>query len=173
MIDNLKTLNEASGSEAQAWFRNHILESSVCDDWIEPTMQKRPFSSVPQLLSTAEASWRGLSETQRIEMMNGHPEIGKAESTAGDPEGMEAAEQRGMADASPELSEQIDADKSLYRKRFGFIYMIFATGKSATELAQALSDRLRNTREKELATATTEFWRINRKRMMDKLGSVE
>jgi len=172
MISDLDSFNEASDSEVHVWFRDQIFESSLCDDWIASILQKHPFDSLPQLLELAEAALRDdLSETKRIEMMNGPPEIGQAEATAGDPNGMEAAEQRGMVDASPELAAQIDSEKALYRERFGFIYMIFASGKSAAELAQALHDRLHNTREEELATATLQFWLINRKRMMDKLGN--
>jgi len=171
MITDFGSLNEASNSEVHSWFRDQIFESTLCDDWIASICEKRPYDSLPQLLERAEAALRdGLSETKRIEMMNGHPEIGQAEATAGDPNGMEAAEQRGMVDASPELAAQIDSEKALYRERFGFIYMIFASGKSAPVLAQALHDRLEHTREEELATATTQFWLIHQKRIMDKLG---
>lgn len=174
MIRDLASFNESSDSEAKAWFRDQVLESNVCDEWIDAILAQRPSSSslwtLPQLLATCESTWHNhLSASQRITMMNGHPEIGKTEATVGDPNGMEAAEQRGMAAASPELAVQIDQNKALYRERFGFIYMIFATGKSAQELAQDLQARLDNTREEELATASVEFWRINQKRIIDKL----
>ena len=170
MIHDLKSFNEASHSQAEEWVRDKILESHVCDEWIQGILSKRPFGSPQALLTTAEAAWRDLPDAKRIEMMNGHPEIGREEATAGDPEGMEAAEQRGMAQASPSLAAQIDVDKASYRQRFGFIYMIFATGLSADDLAAALRERLLRTWPEELATATTEFWRINRKRFVDKLG---
>lgn len=169
MINDLNSFNEASQSQAQEWIRDEILESNVCDEWIQGIVSQRPFTSPQDFLTTAEAVWSALDEAKRIEMMNGHPEIGYKEATA-DPEGMEAAEQRGMASASPALVAQMERDKATYRERFGFIYMIFATGKSAAELATALQERLKNTRRQELATATTEFWRINQKRFMDKLA---
>mmetsp|Transcript_5065 Transcript_5065/g.9682 ORF Transcript_5065/g.9682 Transcript_5065/m.9682 type:complete len:183 (-) Transcript_5065:50-598(-) len=174
MICDLKSFNDASEQDARTWFREQVLESNVCDAWIDQILSQRPFDLAEIFLETAETAWRGgLSESQHVVMMNGHPEIGRTEATSGDPNGMEAAEQRGMSDCPPALAAQIDADKAVYRQRFGFIYMIFATGLSSDELARALQERLANTREEELETATTEFWRINRKRLMDKLGFMD
>ena len=174
MICDMKSFNEASEQDARSWFREQVLESNVCDVWINQIISQRPFGTAEQFLNAAETTWRdGLSESQRIIMMNGHPEIGQAEATDGDPNGMEATEQRGMKECSPALAAQIDADKAVYRQRFGFIYMIFATGLSANDLAEALRERLNNTREEELETAITEFWRINRKRLIDKLGLMD
>ena len=169
IINDLKSFNKASQPQAQEWIRDEILESNVCHEWIQGILSQRPFTSPQDFLTTCQTVWRALDETKRIEMMNGHAEIGYNEATA-NPEGMEAAEQRGMASASPALVAQIDRDKATYRERFGFIYMIFATGKSAAEMASDLQERLKNTRQQELAMATTEFWRINQKRFMDKLA---
>lgn len=166
-IHNLQTLNESSPAEAHAWFRDEIVESVHCEAWITSLMSHRPFGSMEVLLNQAERCWRNLSSDNRVQMMNGHPEIGQVEATAHG--AMEAAEQQGMVDAEPAVATQIDADKKTYRRKFGFIYMIYATGKSAEELAQALQTRLLHTREQELETATTEFWRIHEKRLRDKL----
>jgi 2-oxo-4-hydroxy-4-carboxy-5-ureidoimidazoline decarboxylase len=177
MIHSLSELNEASRLEALQWFRDEIVESSSSptptryDAWLAAIVTQRPYASPTEFLRTVETTWRALSEDRRIDMLNGHPEIGKAEATQGDPDGMEAREQRGMAGASDALAAQMDQDKAVYRQRFGFIYMIYATGKTADELADALRHRLaHNTREEELAIATTEFWRIHEKRLRDKLG---
>ena len=167
VIDSWQAFNKASHSEVLQWFREQVVESVLCDAWIESMLAHRPYAEPQHFLTIVEATWRGLSDQERIDMMNGHPEIGKSEATEGS--AMEATEQLGMSQASDELTARIDRDKAIYRQRFGFIYMIFATGKTAEELAEALQNRLKNTREEELAIATTEFWRIHEKRLKDKL----
>lgn len=167
MIVDLASLNAASTTAALAWFRNNITESSLCDEWGAAIMGQRPFDTRDDLLATAERTWQSLSDQQRVTILNGHPEIGRTEAVSyGE---MEAQEQAGMLTASNAVAERINQDKAAYRQRHGFIFMIFATGLSADELADALKQRLDNSRDEELKTATTEFWRIHEKRLRDKL----
>jgi 2-oxo-4-hydroxy-4-carboxy-5-ureidoimidazoline decarboxylase len=171
IINSLRAFNEASSDTAYTWFRDEIVESVLCDAWIHPLVQQknnRPYTSFTEFLHTAEHIWRNLSKEERITILNGHPEIGKVEATAYG--AMEAAEQQGMIHADPVIAAQIEVNKRMYKERFGFIYMIYATGKSATELATALELRLQQSRAQELATATTEFWKIHEKRLRDKLS---
>jgi 2-oxo-4-hydroxy-4-carboxy-5-ureidoimidazoline decarboxylase len=62
---------------------------------------------------------------------------------------------------------------SEYEARFGHIYIVCATGKTAAELLTIVRDRLRNTPETELAIAANELRKITRVRLEKLLGATE
>ena len=65
-----------------------------------------------------------------------------------------------MASAADTIREELAQKNDAYFDRFGFIFIICATGKSAAEMLQQLRARLRNSRETEIAIAAAEQQKI-------------
>jgi OHCU decarboxylase len=71
-----------------------------------------------------------------------------------------AAEQAGVSDASDAVITRLAAGNAAYEQRFGFIFIVCATGKTAAEMLALLEERLDNDRDTELAIAAEEQLKI-------------
>lgn len=142
--------------------------------WVQQMTALRPFASTEQLYATAERVWRGLSVDDHLEAFAHHPRIG---ATPGELERRFAAtaaqsshEQAGVAAARAETLEALRAGNVAYEQRFGFVFLVFATGKSADEMLALLNERLGHERTRELQIAAEEHVKITRLRLK-RLGS--
>ena len=136
--------------------------------WVNRMVEGRPYPGIAEMLERAGEHWSGMVETDWLEAFEGHPRIG-------DPESLKAKYRATLATASGEQSSVRQADESTlaglaegnqaYFERFGFIFIIFASGKSAPEMLANLQNRLGNSRQTELATAAAEQWKITRRRL--------
>jgi 2-oxo-4-hydroxy-4-carboxy-5-ureidoimidazoline decarboxylase len=109
-----------------------------------------PFDTFDDLLRVSEASFAELEEPDCLEAFSGHPKIGER----GD--AVSSSEQAGVADASGSIRDQLAEINRRYEERFGFIFIVHATGKSAEEMLDVARGRLENTRDEEVANATGE-----------------
>ena len=127
-----------------------------------------PFSSFDEVLRSSSEIWFGLSEKDWLEGFAGHPRIGDKEtirkklSASG---AWSKHEQSGVSSAPEEVLENLSRLNNEYYEKFGFVFLIFATGKSAGEMLAALSERLHNSREKEVQTAALEHDKITKLRL--------
>jgi 2-oxo-4-hydroxy-4-carboxy-5-ureidoimidazoline decarboxylase len=129
----------------------------------------RPFASDESLYLTAEAIWRSLGEADFLEAFGGHPQIGatveelasKFATTAG----WSSSEQGAVKGADLKTLEALRDGNVEYKERFGFIFIVCATGKGASEIAALLQSRLDNGRAQELAIAAAEQGKITRLRL--------
>jgi 2-oxo-4-hydroxy-4-carboxy-5-ureidoimidazoline decarboxylase len=145
----------------------------VCERWIAPVAAGRPYASREALLAVGEAVWAQLlepvlMEPYLLEAFAGHPKIGDLDSLRERYSGgreLAAAEQAGVADADEALLQRLAEGNRAYEERFGFIFIICASGRSAEEMCEALEQRLRNDRETELAVAGAEQGKILRLRL--------
>ncbi len=163
---DIETFNTLEPSEAADVMRC----SCAASRWVGRVVDGRPFSGVMELLAKAEERWSGMMEADWLEAFDGHPRIG-------DPESLKAKFRTTLATASVEQSSVRQADEETltdlvegnqaYFDRFGFIFIIFASGKSAPEMLAQLRNRLGNSRQAELATAAAEQWKITRRRLED------
>jgi allantoinase len=152
--------------EAEA--RGELLRCCGSKRWAEQMAARRPFTSIDDLLATADAVWDGLDRADRLEAFAAHPKIGdlnalraKFASAAS----WAAGEQAGVAGA-PEATLRALADGNRdYEARFGHIFIVFATGKTADEMLGLLRARLGNDPETELAIASAEQAKITRLRL--------
>jgi 2-oxo-4-hydroxy-4-carboxy-5-ureidoimidazoline decarboxylase len=142
--------------------------------WVERMLARRPFTSSEELYASAEAEWRAASREDQLEAFGHHPRIGedmaalrrRFQSTAS----LSSREQAGVADAGEATLRALRDANARYFERFGFIFIICATGKSAAEMLAALESRLGNEPDVELAIAAQEHAKITRLRLQG-LGS--
>ncbi len=131
----------------------------------------RPFASIDALYCAADEQWRLLDRTDILEAFAAHPKIGGSEAATGD--GSKDArtarwsteEQAGVRHASDPVAQRIAEGNRAYEARFGYIFIICATGKSAAEMLAALDARLRHGPVEELRIAAEEQRRITRLRL--------
>jgi 2-oxo-4-hydroxy-4-carboxy-5-ureidoimidazoline decarboxylase len=136
--------------------------------WVQDLLQKRPFSDENNLLQMADSCWTDKDEADFMEAFSHHPKIGdlnslreKFASTAH----LAASEQGSVAAASEEILQGLAKGNADYEQKFGFIFIVCATGKSAAEMLELLQNRLPNSREDELQIAAGEQAKITRIRL--------
>jgi 2-oxo-4-hydroxy-4-carboxy-5-ureidoimidazoline decarboxylase len=136
--------------------------------WTDFMLKGRPFKSRDAVLRAAEANWSVMGARDWLEAFEHHPRIGdkdalreKFAKTAA----WAAGEQAGAAAADDATLEALAAGNAEYEDKFGFIFIVCATGKSAREMLDLLNARLPNLREAELKLAAAEQAKITKLRL--------
>ena len=142
--------------------------------WVQAMVERRPFRSLVRALNEAEEIWWSLAPEDWREAFDHHPRIG--ERSAATPQGIvarawSADEQRSVAVSSDGTRQALVEGNREYERKFGHIYLVCATGKSAEELLALLRARLSNDAETELRVAAGEQAKITRLRLEKLFGS--
>ena len=137
--------------------------------WVEAMLAQRPFASRSALLATAAEVWANLGPADYLEAFAHHPEIGAnleslRDKFAGTAD-WSGAEQSGAANASEATLLALRDGNATYRARFGYSFIVCATGKTAEEMLGLLRARIDHSPEQELAVAATEQAQITRLRL--------
>lgn len=134
-------------------------------------LELRPFASTAALLHGAEREWRRLGRADYLEAFTHHPQIGEdleaLRSRFAGALDVAAREQAGVANASEPLLLALRDNNRAYRERFGHIFIVCATGKTAAEMLALLRARLSAEPDAELATAAEEQAKITRLRLLE------
>jgi 2-oxo-4-hydroxy-4-carboxy-5-ureidoimidazoline decarboxylase len=133
--------------------------------------RRKEFDSPEEMKLAAEGYFLSLLEADWLEAFAAHPKIGDVaslrEKFAATKE-TAACEQSGVSGASEATLQELKKLNEEYEKKFGFIFIVCATGKSADEMLALLKARLPNDRKTELQNAAAEQAKILRLRL-DKL----
>ena len=139
--------------------KKHLFDCCGCDKWASNMMTHFPFASEKQLVDLSAKIWYDeCSESDWRESFTHHPKIGDVQSLT---EKFAGKEQAGVAVATEETIAALAQANTDYENKFGFIFIVCATGKSANEMLQLLLDRLKNTAEEELHIAMGEQQKIS------------
>ena len=128
----------------------------------------RPFPTPERLFEKADIIWRSLSVADWFEAFRAHPKIGEKKAAAAQSEQAQAwsvQEQAGAENASTRTMADLDERNREYEQRFGFIFIVCATGKSSEEILAILNERLHNDKETELRIAAEEQRKITQLRL--------
>ena len=143
---------------------NHLfLQCCTSEKWIEKMVASRPFTNRSSLRETADHIWGNLTEKDYLQAFEGHPKIGDVGSLKAkyaNTKELASGEQSGANSATDEIIAELANSNSAYEEKYGFIFIVCATGKSATEMLALLQDRLNNDRQKELEIASEEQRKI-------------
>lgn len=126
-------------------------------------LASRPFGTRDACLRAARDEWFTLSPSDWTEAFAHHPRIGDVESLRkrfGASSQLSQREQAGVGGASPDTLQALLDGNRAYEARFGFIFIVCATGKSADDMLALLQARLENDPETELRVAAEEHARI-------------
>jgi len=141
--------------------------------WAERMADLRPFPTSPDLFHVADESWLALKPQDWLEAFRHHPSIGgkraKAKQSATST-GWSAKEQSVSQTAAPDVLAALAVENKVYAKKFGFVFLICASGKNGEEILHAIRHRMANTPEVELRVAAEEQQKITRLRLEKLLG---
>ncbi|HVF47351.1 MAG TPA: 2-oxo-4-hydroxy-4-carboxy-5-ureidoimidazoline decarboxylase [Pyrinomonadaceae bacterium] len=161
---NLAWLNDLPEAQAESAFRD------CCGSvrWARRMALARPFRVLDDLYETAEKLWWSLSPGDHLEAFAAHPKIGSKGSATG-PKAKSAqwskGEQSRVEGAPAAVRRALAEANRLYEKKFGFIFIVCATGKSAEEMLAICKARLGNSVETEIRLAAEEQRKITEIRL--------
>jgi 2-oxo-4-hydroxy-4-carboxy-5-ureidoimidazoline decarboxylase len=140
-----------------------LLKCCGSEVWAQRMLASRPFRDAETFHRTAEEIWFSLRREDWLQAFSKHPKIGAQASSK-----WSAQEQQGMSEASQDTAQSMRNLNKQYERKFGWIFIICATGKSAGEMRNLLESRLENDPDTELRIAAEEQSKIMHLRL-DKL----
>ena len=137
--------------------------------WVASMAASFPVFDAETLMDEAHTAWNKLDEADWREAFTHHPKIGgdvealreKFATTSTWAEG----EQASVKEASQATLEALAAGNEDYERKFGYIFIVCATGKTAAEMLALLQARLPNKPEDEILIAMGEQDKITRLRL--------
>jgi 2-oxo-4-hydroxy-4-carboxy-5-ureidoimidazoline decarboxylase len=160
----LGQLNALPPAEARAAFERCCGSPA----WISRMIEGRPYASAAALAEAGEQAWGALRREQWIEAFAHHPRIGDVEALRrrfGAAPEWSRAEQAGASAASEETLAALADGNRAYEERFGYVFIVCASGRSADEMLELLRARLDNDPALEILIASEEHRRIMRLRL--------
>jgi 2-oxo-4-hydroxy-4-carboxy-5-ureidoimidazoline decarboxylase len=133
--------------------------------WVRELTAGRPFSSLEAIQEQGDRVWFGLGEEDWLEAFAAHPQIGASPAATATTGRWSSEEQAGVRTASDDVLARLARANREYENRFGFIFIVCATGKSAREMLALIERRLTGSRDEELKVAADEQRKITRLRL--------
>ena len=128
--------------------------------WASRMHELQPFGSADEMLDAADRIWWELSPADWLHAFGAHPRIGEKTGDA-----QASREQSGAQGAEAETLARLAAGNRAYEERFGYIYIVCASGKSVGQMLEILESRLSNDPETELRIAAEQQRLITRLRL--------
>lgn len=162
----LARLNAAPAAEAE----RVLLDCCGSRRWARAVAAGRPYADAATLLAAADRVWRRLGRDDRLEAFAAHPRIGERAArqgagSTGRARGWSEGEQAGARSADRGTLATLAEGNRAYEERFGHVFLVCATGKSAAEMLEILERRLGNDPETELNETAEEQRKITTLRL--------
>jgi len=170
MQHDLAWLNSLPAEEAA----KELLQCCGSKRWAKLMADERPFLTLDTVIESAHRIWWSLDSDDWLEAFRSHPKIGEkktAETVSAQSQQWSGQEQAGVNAASPETTNALATLNRAYELRFGYIFIICATGKTSAEMLAALRERLEHDSEEELPIAAAEQNKITELRLKKLLTS--
>ncbi len=148
----LEELNALNAEDANFAFSNCCTASR----WVAGMVEARPFASIEACHQAAKELWATMQEADFLEAFEGHPKIGDVTSLRekyAHTKKLASGEQSSVNEADEATIQALAQGNTDYENKFGFIFIVCATGKSAAEMNELLQQRLPNDRDTELQNA--------------------
>lgn len=123
-------------------------------------VERRPFRSREAVFAAADEIWKSLDQSDWLEAFAHHPRIGERTNDS-----VAAREQSGIRSADKLVREELEQVNRDYEHKFGYIYIVCATGKSAEDMLAIARSRLNNDPSTEIAVAAEEQRKITQLRL--------
>ena len=155
----LSELNLHSESDAELLF----MQCCTSSNWSKRMVSGRPYKNITTLKSEANSFWEKASESDFLQAFEGHPKIGNIDSLRekySSTKALASGEQSSVSQASEQVITDLATGNEEYLKKFGFIFIVCATGKSAEEMLELLEVRMHNNYDNEMKIAAGEQHKI-------------
>ena len=135
--------------------------------WAEAMLALRPIDSVLALSAAADRIWSTIDEADWIQAFACHPRIGERSARRASQKSVawSRQEQSSASNAAERVLAELAAGNALYEERFGFTYIVCATGRNAEEMLAILNRRLASDRAAELHEAAEQQRQITQIRL--------
>ena len=156
---SLDSLNNAEAAQASHSF----MQCCTSAAWVNAMVAARPYADKRNLAKQADLAWQALTEADYLEAFEGHPQIGNVDTLRAkyaNTKELASTEQSSVNQASEQVLLDLAKGNADYLKKFGFIFIVCATGKSAAHMLALLTARLPNDRATELVNAAEEQRKI-------------
>jgi 2-oxo-4-hydroxy-4-carboxy-5-ureidoimidazoline decarboxylase len=170
MSEALTRWNALSATEGA----QEILPCCGSQRWAHALARLRPFADIEMLLAQSDEIWQQLDPADWDEAFSSHPRIGEKkapESATKKSAQWSSQEQSGVSHMTEDIQSQLRRANEQYEQRFGRIYIVCATGKSAEEMLAILYRRLENDEAAELREAAEQQRQITQLRLRKWLQS--
>jgi allantoicase len=160
----LRHLNSLSSARAVEMF----LSCCGASRWAQRMSDTRAFGELDEVHSAASAIWADLDPTDWLEAFDAHPKIGErhAKVSTGSQASKWSQEEQAAVDQTAErLLEEIADGNQRYLDKFGFIFIVYATGETVESIHQSLFQRLDNDLQVEIRIAAEEQRKITANRL--------
>ncbi len=128
--------------------------------WVEAVIAGRPYPDRTALLERSARVLDGLDWADVRQALDAHPRIGERAAQSGREAAWSATEQSGMDSATAEVKTALVQANLAYEQRFGHVFLIFATGKTDTEMLAAARQRVNNDEASEQKVVREELQKI-------------
>ncbi len=170
--DHLQRLSSLSTDEAEV----ELLKCCGSLTWARGVTAARPFASLDDLIAESERVWWSLAPGDWLEAFHSHPKIGEqkaAAPTTAEAQQWSADEQSGIRDSAAQTLAELARLNREYEEKFGYIFIVCASGKSSEEMLAILRERLGNDPGQELRNAAAEQAKITELRLRKLVASVQ
>jgi allantoicase len=160
----LRLLNAMDETSARA----ALADCCAAHAWVNRMVAARPFRTKEEMLAAADAASDMLTEADWREAFRHHPRIGERRAEraiSATSQSWSAAEQAGVQAAERAALAELATLNRAYEDRFGYVFLVCATGKGLPEILETVRSRLQNAPEDELTVAAGELRRIARLRL--------
>jgi OHCU decarboxylase len=153
----LADLNSLPKPEARA----SLLQCCGSQRWAEHMAAARAFTSRDDMLRQAELAADQLTDEDWLEAFAAHPRIGQRTASE-----WSQTEQAAALNAEAAVQQKLQRLNAEYEARLGFIFIVFASGKTPEQILELLQQRMNNDRATEIANAAAEQRMITRTRLL-------
>jgi len=140
--------------------------------WAESLANHRPFASADELFESSDAIWWALAERDWQEAFDSHPRIGQQHAKSATAESLKwsSEEQRAAMALDQAVKAALAEGNRRYEEKFGRIFIVCASGRSAAEILQILEQRMQNPPDLELKEGAEQQRQITQLRLRRWLG---
>jgi 2-oxo-4-hydroxy-4-carboxy-5-ureidoimidazoline decarboxylase len=145
-----------------------LLDCCGSPAWAKILTSGRPFPDEGALLQAADRAWRQLSPVEWREAFHSHPRIGESKPQTIVPAlsaAWSAQEQGAVSTAGAQEKSVLAEANRAYEQKFGYIFIVCATGKSVAEVLEILRCRMHNDADSELREAAEQQRQIMQLRL--------
>lgn len=157
---DVRSLAAFNGAPDDERLRAGLAACCAAREWVAALVAGRPYAGLPELYAASDAATAALTDVGLAEALAAHPRIG--DRSHGE---WSRQEQSGMSTADAQTRAELAAANAAYEQRFGQIYLVCASGRSAGELLAVCRSRLANDPATERGVVLGELSKINRIRL--------
>lgn len=142
-----------------------FLKCCASEQWSGSLAELSPYTDPEDLFEKSSRCWFKINKSELMSALAEHPPIGVLKK------GFSEQEQKGIQGSSEQILIEIREKNREYQEKFGFVFLICATGKSGNEILESLKIRLNNNKDTELEIASGQLNDINKIRLQKLLDS--